>query len=555
MTALRASPSASLLLLWGAATLACGGATDSSDTPAVPATVEISPRVDTVIELGSTVFTAVVKDASGRPIPGAAVTWWTLDTANAHVDGAGVVTGINLGRGVAAIHALAGLNVTDSVRVVVVPRPVARVLVHGPDSLLAADSVTLSLVFLDSLGRLLDPRPVRLSSTDTIVLRVGPLGDVRGLRGGTATIDADAGSAVGHLAVTVREMVFDSVWADGPTCAREVTGYLWCWGSNWDGVLGLPPDLVPGWPTPVRMGTERFRRAELGDAHGCGITLTGSVVCWGANAYGQLGLGNPGPIVEAPVPVPGTGALVNVTVGARHTCGWTLDGVASCWGSNNAGQLGVGDTLDRAVPSLVATALRFSQLSAGDEHTCGLEVGTGALHCWGEIARSGYSWDSTHACVWLVRCLQPIPVTGVPPLIVIASKGAGTCGLDGGVGVWCLPGGWDSIVHHAVDRTFTSLDAAEGIFCGIALDHQGYCYSGNHSGPLGRLPDDPNYGTTTVPIHGGHAFTRVAIGRTGQACGQAHGQVFCWGDNSLFQLGNRDPFRSDTAIIIIGHEH
>ena len=46
------------------------------------------------------------------------------------------------------------------------------------------------------------------------------------------------------------------------------------------------------------------------------------------------------------------------------------------------GQLGDGTTLDRAVPSAVASLRRFSAVSAGATHACALAE-DGAALCWG----------------------------------------------------------------------------------------------------------------------------------------------------------------------------
>jgi alpha-tubulin suppressor-like RCC1 family protein len=78
-----------------------------------------------------------------------------------------------------------------------------------------------------------------------------------------------------------------------------------------------------------------------------------------------------------------TGSLTfsSLSAGGLHTCG-LVSGVAYCWGRNAFGQLGVGDTLDRATPTPVAGDLAFSSLSAGYEHTCGVTT-AGAAYCWG----------------------------------------------------------------------------------------------------------------------------------------------------------------------------
>ena len=46
------------------------------------------------------------------------------------------------------------------------------------------------------------------------------------------------------------------------------------------------------------------------------------------------------------------------TVGGSFTCGVALDDRAYCWGSNQLGTLGLGDTVDRLVPTVVP-GLRF----------------------------------------------------------------------------------------------------------------------------------------------------------------------------------------------------
>jgi alpha-tubulin suppressor-like RCC1 family protein len=74
-------------------------------------------------------------------------------------------------------------------------------------------------------------------------------------------------------------------------------------------------------------------------------------------------------------------AFRQVSAGGLHTCGVTSEAQAYCWGYNNYGQLGDGTTTGPELclslgcstrPVAVLGGLRFRQVSAGEDHTCGI---------------------------------------------------------------------------------------------------------------------------------------------------------------------------------------
>lgn len=148
-------------------------------------------------------------------------------------------------------------------------------------------------------------------------------------------------------------------------------------------------------PVPVS-GGQRFAAISAGDSHTCGLTTGGAAWCWGLNQYGELGDGTT-TMRLVPVPVSGGLGFASISAGG-HTCGVTPGGQAYCWGWNQFGQLGDGTTDSRLTPVSVAGGLLFATVATGGgSHTCGVTP-TGEAYCWGQndygVLGNGNTTDS-----------------------------------------------------------------------------------------------------------------------------------------------------------------
>jgi len=133
-------------------------------------------------------------------------------------------------------------------------------------------------------------------------------------------------------------------------------------------------------------------RIATGAAHSCVVKADGGVMCWGSNSQRQLG--NNGGDQGTPVAVSALGQTIasledrSIAAGDNHTCIITADGnTVLCWGANDKGQLGNGNT-EPAPVSVVALA-GVNALSASGDETCA-RVGNGdqnSFYCWGATPR------------------------------------------------------------------------------------------------------------------------------------------------------------------------
>jgi len=147
------------------------------------------------------------------------------------------------------------------------------------------------------------------------------------------------------------------------TCGIAVDNAAYCWEANVAGSIGDGTTNGSTVPRPVSGGL-RFVSISVGSQHSCAIADTGLAYCWGADGAGQLGMppgtlnhhcGNPS-FECSPTPVPVTGWRIFIQISAGqgdHVCGLTLAGSIYCWGAGALGQRGDGGTSNQWSPTRI----------------------------------------------------------------------------------------------------------------------------------------------------------------------------------------------------------
>lgn len=233
--------------------------------------------------------------------------------------------------------------------------------------------------------------------------------------------------------------------------------------------------------------------------HGCTLRQ-GELWCWGTNTAGQLGTGDTTGH-EAPVRISSGWRLLSSGGQANHSCALQADGSPWCWGDNQYGQLGLGDSgggTQRWSPTQVA-ASRWRLLSRGQRHTCGVDHG-GGLWCWGynDEGRLGLGDHSDRSA--------PTQV--------------------------------------AAGETFSDVSAGDGHTCAVRSDGSLWCWGRNTHGQLG-LGSQASVQYTLPEKVGSATWTQLTAGQL-QTCGiQTDGSLWCWGQNSAYQLGLGDADQRD----------
>lgn len=125
----------------------------------------------------------------------------------------------------------------------------------------------------------------------------------------------------------------------------------------------------------------------------CHLAREAELATWGGNLYGALGYPD---LADGQNPAPAVtdvgGTVLVVAAGTNHTCAVLDDGGVKCWGLNELGQLGLGDTENRGDdPGEMGDALPFVDLGAderatavslGNSFSCAL-LESNAVKCWG----------------------------------------------------------------------------------------------------------------------------------------------------------------------------
>lgn len=316
------------------------------------------------------------------------------------------------------------------------------------------------------------------------------------------------------------------------TCALLNTGDGYCWGDNPNYQVGNGGNVEVGSPSLVQQGARPdgvyFTTLSAGDEFACGTASDGEAYCWGLNAEGQLGDGTNtttgAPVRVAQGDVPSGVRLVQISGGVAHTCALGSDGNAYCWGKGDRGRLGAGDedwsnTPRRVVQGERPGGVKFTQVSAGYWHSCGLGS-DGAIYCWGANESGTLGDGSTDNSSSPVKVLQGVLPGGVKYVVVAAFTASETvCGLGDNGRVYC----WGSGVYG-------ELGNGKDLSNCPATDADTYCSVGSQV-YYEMLP-------RAVQMPAGITFTTISEGDEHIcAIGEQNGLAYCWGRNDNAEIG------------------
>lgn len=347
---------------------------------------------------------------------------------------------------------------------------------------------------------------------------------------GTAKCAGTAGSATGwtfgggftNLVITsgLAGKVPTKIAASPTHGCLSANGQLLCWGSSTycvtaDGSCsGTNPyahvtGSVGGTPIGTASGDYAASGSiSVGGNHACGVA-NGKLFCWGDNTYGQLGQGNNNDlsVPQSIYSLNTYNSVTKVSTGLNHTCAIAY-GKLFCWGRNNQGQLGIGNTTDQNTPQQVGgtiAGMRVTDVSAGADGTCA--IANGQAYCWGNNANQQLGDGTT------TQRSSPVQVTG-------------------GSGV--LTG-----------KAITSISIGTTHACAVANGDL-YCWGNNANGRTGLGTTTSNANPTLVT--GGTASQSPAPGNSRAlvtqvsagddfTCAIINGTVSCWGDNANGRTG------------------
>jgi len=290
-------------------------------------------------------------------------------------------------------------------------------------------------------------------------------------------------------------------------------------GYNFSGQLGFGAEAANRYTSPQSIpGLMSVVDVSAGDGFSASLLADGAVKSWGANYYGQLGIGRTGGEESSPVDVSGLTDIVRIEAGNRHMLALSSDGSVWSWGYNGVGQLGNGTYDDSNLPVRVVTEdgtplKNIVNISTFINHSMALTL-DGRVYAWGE---NHYGELGTDPAIAEKRNFAA-PVEGLPPAAGF-SLGGSTCmpysepcsGFSlaltegGDVYSWGINNGnqlgdGTTLTRHAptmIELTAEIVKIFSGRFFSFAIDFSGevWVWGSNWTGCLGtgvkRLEPSP----------------------------------------------------------------
>lgn len=303
----------------------------------------------------------------------------------------------------------------------------------------------------------------------------------------------------------------------------------------------------------------------------------GSVVGWGYNDYGQAGSGSASgsgcKCIGSPTPVSGVSGATQLSAGYYHSLALLGNGSVMAWGYNKTGALGIGTETDTVVPTPVSGLSNVIEVSAGIETSLAL-LANGTVMAWGDNSYGELGIGSSTGpedCNGTPCSLKPVQVPGLSNVIAISDGYYANLALlaNGTVMAW----GYDyyaqtgdgtgtqsgcECVDHPVP--VPGISGAVGISAGwydggvLMADGTARTWGYDYEGQLGngepvRSSSSGCYCLGPTPVVGLAGVRQLSMGGYHGMAVLQDGTVRSWGENYDNQLGLNTTTRTGCSCI------
>ncbi|KAK5583186.1 hypothetical protein RB653_004777 [Dictyostelium firmibasis] len=238
----------------------------------------------------------------------------------------------------------------------------------------------------------------------------------------------------------------------------------------------------------------------------------GALVVFGKNSHGQIGIKidkefiyNQDNYTAIPTLLPIFYEVIKVSCGVQHTGFITSTGQVYMFGNGSFGKLGTGDTEDKATPTLIMPNQPIRDIQCGNDHTIALGSG-GQVLTWGSASLGRLGHGKTSAM------LTPKIVAGLHSISSVYSGGAssGAINKDGHLFTW----GYNKYGQLGINNLTDQYTPHRCVF---------------------------------FEIVGVKSF---AIGDRHMAAVDLQGELYTWGMNEEYQLGDGSSFNKHLPTMI-----
>ncbi len=332
-------------------------------------------------------------------------------------------------------------------------------------------------------------------------------------------------------------------------------GEIWCWGYNASGQTGGGDyDLVEYAPVKA-IGISNVTQLHAGGAHTCALKTDTSVWCWGANQYGQSGLGAAMARIHSPTAVPGMTGVAKIFGGHWATCALKIDGSVWCWG------IGLDGIRPKAwtalyTPTLLAAVTDAKTIAMGWYHFCYTKNADGSVWCWGDN-QYGQMGNAMNP-------VEPVPVqiSGLSNVTGLTAGSGHVCALKNDNTVECWGRGIDGELGNGANNNETAPVTVTGLgdavkisaysthTCATRQDSSAVCWGAGDFGMLGN--GDIVSQNTPVPVAGLVGLNQVKAGAWSTCAEKADDTFWCWGGGMFAKLGDGDTDDELTPVQVQG---